>query len=840
MKPTKKHEVKDLLFIPALHEQNYALFKADSLQFVHKTMEASQKYFEVSIDTAAQKSIRQYALWKYYCIQNDRISLGKLYEEINVLANPISVWLGVLLFDYELKNHLTTKHKVQANYLLNSHCTNYYKGETAHLLARDCERNPEKFDSAWFYLLLANDHFNATGHITKSQVNNTELLVSFCTYRRKNLLAIRHANALFDFEKYYPYATKEDSARAYSIRAFMMFREDDFEGTIQDVDIGLHLIDSVQQPKLFQELLKSLLAIHMIRLNQPEWMAALKRVESSVVRCGYDYIEVDRWKGQFLHANAQYKEAILPLERVWKKAILKKEVYTARYSTLCYLLSDVHSKLGDYSKALQFIYANQRKFENYQIDSMLASLKKEKAYPFSPATECANIYYTAYENTGESAYLYSAENFLKFIDSTLYRFMKVGEENALLQFYYESGQYYFDLGLHVYYQLYRQTGKIFYLNRFLEYSEKRKNSLLHRDILLAKNASKSTSSVARRELELRSLIMGEKKKGLRGNIAFNHLVDEYELLENHRQKQDENPTNHPLLIGLNDIEKSYREMTKKGEGLIIVDETDDTWYYTMITDTTIKVMARPFEKPMADSMIAFTTYLSLHQKLPIHPEAKRQIDLFFPLDLTSLSLKKWCIIPDGVYHRLPLVEMFDPQKYQVTTIPSIRVWKVLQDQLQETKKSKVAVFAFSDKTTILDKKRNYLVELPGTYKEAIRLKKEHPNAMLFTGRDATIDNFLKVYQDPEIGFIHLALHGKANSVEKDDVKLYFRTKNGGLDSLYGYDLLRYRSSCKKVVLSACQSGLGKYIKGEGNYSLPRYFMLNGAREVMSSLWDVED
>ncbi|MBK8819420.1 MAG: CHAT domain-containing protein [Saprospiraceae bacterium] len=45
---------------------------------------------------------------------------------------------------------------------------------------------------------------------------------------------------------------------------------------------------------------------------------------------------------------------------------------------------------------------------------------------------------------------------------------------------------------------------------------------------------------------------------------------------------------------------------------------------------------------------------------------------------------------------------------------------------------------------------------------------------------------------------------------------------------------------QKVSLSACSSGLGKYISGEGTYSLPRYFMLNGANEVNYNLWYVED
>jgi CHAT domain-containing protein len=43
-----------------------------------------------------------------------------------------------------------------------------------------------------------------------------------------------------------------------------------------------------------------------------------------------------------------------------------------------------------------------------------------------------------------------------------------------------------------------------------------------------------------------------------------------------------------------------------------------------------------------------------------------------------------------------------------------------------------------------------------------------------------------------------------------------------------------------VVLSACQTGLGKEIKGEGLVGLTRGFMYAGAARVAASLWKVDD
>jgi len=41
-------------------------------------------------------------------------------------------------------------------------------------------------------------------------------------------------------------------------------------------------------------------------------------------------------------------------------------------------------------------------------------------------------------------------------------------------------------------------------------------------------------------------------------------------------------------------------------------------------------------------------------------------------------------------------------------------------------------------------------------------------------------------------------------------------------------------------LSACQTGLGKEIKGEGLVGMTRGFMYAGAARVMVSLWNVND
>jgi CHAT domain-containing protein len=92
--------------------------------------------------------------------------------------------------------------------------------------------------------------------------------------------------------------------------------------------------------------------------------------------------------------------------------------------------------------------------------------------------------------------------------------------------------------------------------------------------------------------------------------------------------------------------------------------------------------------------------------------------------------------------------------------------------------------------------------------------------------------------------IHFATHGLINSEhpELSGLVLSLVDENGRPQDgfLRMGEIFNLRLPADLVVLSACQTALGKEIKGEGLVGLTRGFMYAGARRVVASLWQVDD
>lgn len=100
---------------------------------------------------------------------------------------------------------------------------------------------------------------------------------------------------------------------------------------------------------------------------------------------------------------------------------------------------------------------------------------------------------------------------------------------------------------------------------------------------------------------------------------------------------------------------------------------------------------------------------------------------------------------------------------------------------------------------------------------------------------------MRTLRDNLIGhkILHLATHGKFVPDKKDESFLVLG--NGEALKLPQINSLTDLSDIHLVVLSACQTALaGSYQDGVEINTLAYYFMSNGAKAVISSLWQVAD
>ena len=83
--------------------------------------------------------------------------------------------------------------------------------------------------------------------------------------------------------------------------------------------------------------------------------------------------------------------------------------------------------------------------------------------------------------------------------------------------------------------------------------------------------------------------------------------------------------------------------------------------------------------------------------------------------------------------------------------------------------------------------------------------------------------------------LHLATHACVDDSGNGLNKIYLA--DGDLSQ---YELNNLRLNAELTVLSACNTGMGQLLKGEGMMSLTRSFMLAGSQSVLTSLWSVDD
>jgi len=219
--------------------------------------------------------------------------------------------------------------------------------------------------------------------------------------------------------------------------------------------------------------------------------------------------------------------------------------------------------------------------------------------------------------------------------------------------------------------------------------------------------------------------------------------------------------------------------------------------------------------------------------------------------------QKLIIIPDGALAYLPFTALitqlpsFDEINYrnlhylmadfQISAAYSVNLLLYNKPSAARYQRPEVLAFGYSQgnffKDTDIQKRSN--LEIPGSGRE-LEYIREVFDGKFYVGINATKQNFIR--QAPDYNILHLAIHGNAGKTSQFTSRLLFNPgrRKGEDGSLYAYELYPLKLRARLVVLSACETGTGKLLSGEGVYSIARGFAYAGCPSIVISLWKVDD
>ncbi len=116
-----------------------------------------------------------------------------------------------------------------------------------------------------------------------------------------------------------------------------------------------------------------------------------------------------------------------------------------------------------------------------------------------------------------------------------------------------------------------------------------------------------------------------------------------------------------------------------------------------------------------------------------------------------------------------------------------------------------------------------------------------PKSTIFINEEATEKRF-KNNSSQNARYIHLATHAfaKDGADKRSGIAFYQNNDEVGDNILFTNEIYNLNLHTQLVVLSACKTGVGSIIRGEGIMGLSRAFQYAGANNLLVSFWKIDD
>ncbi len=214
--------------------------------------------------------------------------------------------------------------------------------------------------------------------------------------------------------------------------------------------------------------------------------------------------------------------------------------------------------------------------------------------------------------------------------------------------------------------------------------------------------------------------------------------------------------------------------------------------------------------------------------------------LIAPIQKHIAGAKYVCIAPHGVLHYLPFGMLHDGDNYLIDRhaifyTPSASVLRFTMGKKRRPvgQKKQLRVLAIGNPDL-----GSPALALPFAEKEVNSIPWSFPKIDILTGKQATETALLKNIGNYDI--IHIASHAKFDSINPLFSALLLAPDSKSDGRLDYNDVFAVKLRAELIVLSACQTGLGKVEDGDEIIGLNRAFTYAGTQAIVSSLWRVSD
>ncbi|WP_233565279.1 CHAT domain-containing protein [Aquimarina sp. AD10] len=220
------------------------------------------------------------------------------------------------------------------------------------------------------------------------------------------------------------------------------------------------------------------------------------------------------------------------------------------------------------------------------------------------------------------------------------------------------------------------------------------------------------------------------------------------------------------------------------------------------------------------------------------------------LKIINNNIKRICIIPDGQLHQLSF-----------EALPTIKKnsGEYLIEEYAISYSYSISQLFRKKRSTSLKKYIGFGSKYSHTFNEKLRVRKQFfgdinlmqltlsqkeikRGSAIFDGEvfldsEASLNNFLK--HSPDADIIHLSLHGLVDINDPARSCILFDDHHNEF-ILSTQNLYLNRLQADIVLLSACHSASGKIYSGEGVQGMSKSFLLSGAHNILSSLWNATE